>query len=399
LLISARTRNGRQAVAVAISATLIFSSPGVLEVAGLSLHGKWAVFLVPTPAGMFLSAMGPGFSAVAGSVFWWSFMATQVMAWAFLAAASHAVTRIGLEEEPKRALIRRASARHSPAGLEMEPLLSLVVQSMSAPSKPLWSIGALGAFVTLMFVAASQINPAGWFDLPTFAVIAMACHLVLKFPAANNSCRCLPGRRRSGELELLLTTPLDEDAVVRGSAIALKRQLLWPVLFVLALDAALLVLGWWKAGFWDGLAWAAALFIETLWFLGNLYSLTWLGLCLGLKSASHSKALGRTLFYILFMPASALAAASVCFGIATMGRSFTPAMSVLMVLVFLVMLAVCNLGFAGWAMCELRDRFRILAAQQQAAKPARPPSPLKVFMERWLVRLRKFEEMLNLPGG
>ena len=271
----------------------------------------------------------------------------------------------------------------------MEPVLSRVVDSMSAPSKLLWFIVSLGMFVTIIFVVASRINPAGWFDLPTFAIIVVSCHLALKFSAATNACRCLPGRRHSGELELLLTTPLDEDAVVRGSAIALKRQLLWPVLFVLALDAALLVLGWWKAGFWNGFAWAAALLIETVWFLGNLYSLTWLGLCLGLKSASFSKALGGTLFYILFMPVSALAAASVCFGIASIGRNFSPAMTVVMVLGFFVMLVVCNLGFAGWATCELRDRFRILAAQQQAARPPRPPSPLQVFMKRWLIRPRK----------
>jgi hypothetical protein len=380
LLISARTRNGRQAVAVAIFAALIFSSPGFLTVAGIRPDTG---FLVLTPVGMFLAAMGPGFSAVPSSIFWWSFLATQVMAFASLAAAGYFVTRMTLEPRQERTPVRLRQARASSDGLESEPVLSLVVQSMSAPSMSWWFSVSLGMFAVLILVIASEINPVGWFDVPAFAMIAVGCHLALKFAAANNACRCLPGRRHSGELELLLTTPLDQDAVVRGSAIALKRQLLGPVLFALALDAVLLVLGWWKAGFWDGFGWAAILFVEVLWFLGNLYSLTWLGMCLGLKSTSHSNALGRTLFYILLMPWSGLAVAAVCFGIATTGRNFTPSMTIVMAGEFFVLLILCNLGFGGWASMELRDRFRALAAQQQAAPPPpRSQYPLKLLFDR-----------------
>ena len=58
-------------------------------------------------------------------------------------------------------------------------------------------------------------------------------------------------------------------------------------------------------------------------------------------------------------------------------------MGSLTVAVFLVALAVCNFGFAGWAVCELRDRFRLLAANQ-----APPPAPLAPSWKPILAKLR-----------
>jgi ABC-type transport system involved in multi-copper enzyme maturation permease subunit len=386
MLISTRARSGSNAVAAAVFAVLLFSTPGILAI---EIGSVSSGYLVATPMGQFLATMGPTVSAVPASIFWWSFLTTQIMAWGFFALASYSVTHVTLDGGRPGAPVRRRFSPVSPNGVETEHLLALVTRIMSTPSNPGWFILALAAFPIVILVAASQVNPAGWFDFPTLAVIAVGCHIGLKFSAANNACRCLPGRRHSGELELLLTTPLDQDSIVRGAAIALKRQLLWPVLFVLAMDSALLVAGWCKAGFWDGFSWAALMFIEVAWFMANLYSLTWLGMFFGLRTTSHSKALGRTLFYILFMPWSGLAVAAVCFGIATMGTSFTPPMTILMVIEFFVMLAICNLGFTGWAASELRDRFRVLAAQQQAAPPPSPaPPPFKLLT-------RTFEKLLN----
>jgi hypothetical protein len=221
----------------------------------------------------------------------------------------------------------------------------------------------LAAAVILFFVAAAQLSPSGWFDLPSVMIVVVGCHLALKFSAAHNACQCLAGRRQSGELELLLTTPLEGEKVVRGSAISLKRQLIWPVLFVIAMDCALMIVGWHKDGFWEGMPWAFLMLVEVVWFFANLYSLTLLGMCLGLKCASHAKALGRTLFYVMFMPWSGLALVAVVIGVCTMGKSFAGPMTLVMIVEFFVLVALCNLGFAGWAGGELRDRFRLLAAE------------------------------------
>jgi hypothetical protein len=60
---------------------------------------------------------------------------------------------------------------------------------------------------------------------------------------------------------------------------------------------------------------------------------------------------------------------------------------------FVVLVVVCNFGFAGWAVSELKDRFRMLAAQQQLADAPRPPSPFALFIggarEKIVNRLRR----------
>ena len=148
----------------------------------------------------------------------------------------------------------------------------------------------------------------------------LALHLILKFWTAHAASAPCRNTRQSGELEILLTTPLDGDAILLGSTTAIKRQLLWPFLFVAGVDAVLLVLGWHKLGLWNGFAFAGAMFLEFLWLIGNLYSLTWVGLLMGLRHSSHAKALGRTLFCILILPWSALAFSAACVGIVTVSR-------------------------------------------------------------------------------
>jgi hypothetical protein len=84
----------------------------------------------------------------------------------------------------------------------------------------------------------------------------LGLHLILKYWTAHSACRSLPSRRQSGELEILLTTPLDGDAILLGSTTAIKHQLLWPFLFVVAMDGLMLLLGWRKLGLWAGFGFA-----------------------------------------------------------------------------------------------------------------------------------------------
>ncbi len=172
----------------------------------------------------------------------------------------------------------------------------------------------------------------------------------------------LAGKRRSGELELLLTTPCDEDEILRGCLLQLKRSLFWPALFALAVDLALLIFGSWRAGFGYGLAWQLAVVLEVLWLLANLYSLGWVGLFLGLKMASPARAASKAFFLVVLLPwilPVCLAALAV---FVPLGHVLGPELRLPVGLVFVFSLLFCNLYFTGWAVNELRDRFRFWAA-------------------------------------
>src|SRR5436190_332904 len=45
------------------------------------------IFLVPTPAGAFVAALGSGFGSVSPNIFWWSLLVSQLMSWSFLILA------------------------------------------------------------------------------------------------------------------------------------------------------------------------------------------------------------------------------------------------------------------------------------------------------------------------
>jgi hypothetical protein len=337
---------------------VIFSAPPAAAVAGLAFYSPWTALLVPTPAGAFLAALESASTTVSKPDFFLSLFVSHALGWLFIGAASRVVSRNFSKEESKP-----AARPQSPSG----PTPAVALHSRNVERKtwrPVWLLAALVAMIAL---AAALISPTNWYDIPTFSCIVLGLHLILKFWTAHGACRSLPSRRQSGELEILLTTPLDGDAILLGSTTALKHQLLRPFLFVVAIDFLLLILGWHKLGIWAGFAFAGGMLVEFLWFLGNLYSLTWVGLWMGLKTPSHAKALGRTLFYILLLPWSFLAIGAAIIGIMTMGHYLNPGMGVLTAAEFLVALAICNLGFTGWAVSELRDHFRLLAASQPFA--------------------------------
>jgi hypothetical protein len=380
LLVSTLSGSGRAAVSIALAGVLVCSAPMVTAVFGLKFFGLGPALFV-TPGGAFLAALGSAFTTVLKPNFFGSLVASHALGWMFLAVASRLIVRNFAREEPE------APGRSK---IVSGPTPAMALYSRSREQKPYWLVFLLIVLILMIVVVAKWISPTGWYDIPTFACIVLGLHLILKYWAAHSACRSLPSRRQSGELEILLTTPLDGDAILLGSTTAIKRQLLWPFLFVVAVDALMLLLGWRKLGLWVGFGFAAVMLLEFIWFVGNLYSLTWVGLCMGLKSSNHAKAFGRTLFYILLLPWSLLALVAAALGIATMGRGLSPAMGFVTAGEFLVALTVCNLGFTGWAVSELRDRFRLLAANQ-TLPPERFVPPWKPILEKLLVWLWKRE--------
>jgi hypothetical protein len=372
LLVSACSWNGRLAVSAAMAGVVIFTAPMMAAMLGLNLSGRGMALLLPTPGGAFLAALYSGTFPVSKPNFFWSLAVSHALGWLFIIAASRMVVRNFAREAPQAAVRSRAAIGPNPAA---------ALYARTAEQKPRPLVLLLLLLVVLIVTAAMLINPLGWYDIPTFLFIVLGLHLMMKYWVAHSACRSLPSRRQSGELEILLTTPLDGDAILLGSTTAIKRQLLWPFVFVVAADGVLLVLGWHKLGLWAGFGFAWVMLFEFLWFVGNLYTLTWVGLWMGMKYASQAKALGRTLFCILFLPWSVLAVAAAFVGIATMGSNVSPAIGVVTVVEFLVALVACNLGFCGWAVSELRDRFRLLAASQ-SAPPERRASSWRPALEK-----------------
>jgi hypothetical protein len=224
------------------------------------------------------------------------------------------------------------------------------------------------------FLAVTPIPGGSWWA--SLAVLAVVMHLVLKFLVTARACGALMQQRQSGELELLLTTPLDVPEILRGHLLSIKRQYCGLVLSVLGLDAFLAVMAWYDTGGWEGSGWALVFGLEVAWLLLNLYVLAWAGLCFGMTCKSLAQAIRRTIIYVLLTPWAGMVASAAIVGLLTSGRGLNDQTAFVAGIWFAILLVVCNLGFLGWSMNELRENFRVLAAHQSI-----PRSPRKTPVE------------------
>jgi len=332
----------------------------LLPIFGLILNST--SFLALIPAGAMLAA--PSLVAGIGSPpnVAASLLIPHALGWLFIGAASGLVPRSWTPSAHVHPPGRTAAARPR--------------RSLTSPSYPTpWVTEPAQPFLTtalLVIICAAILGVVlpgrlpwlgpGWVEARVALVTILLWHSVLKFQAASQAGRMLAGRKRNGELELLLTTPLGEAEVLRGCLFELKRRLFWPTLIALSVDAALLIFGWRQEWFGNGQAWAAMVVAEVVWLLVNLYGLSWVGLFLGLKLANSAWAAGQAVLYVVLLPWLVVIAFAAPLALVAGGR-FGPDLGLPGAGLFVISLAFCNSFFPCWAVNELRDNFRSWAAR------------------------------------
>jgi hypothetical protein len=186
--------------------------------------------------------------------------------------------------------------RWRPAKEEAGPMEWLVYRQHGV-SPAAWGAAVVAlAFSRWASVASKPLSVAG---APAFWVLAwplgLAAALAGGAIVAWSAGRFFARVRRTGELELLLPTPVGAEDLVADQWKVLKRMYAWPVL---ALQVATLVpvaamTGWRSAGFSSAMPFESALaallsFVNT--FLGT-GALCWLGLWFGLTARRQTNAI------------------------------------------------------------------------------------------------------------
>jgi hypothetical protein len=215
---------------------------------------------------------------------------------------------------------------------------------------------ALAAWTLAVFTALGRAA------LPMAAIAgAFIFHLALQFWIAFEAARRFNDDRRNGALEMLLSTPLSVDEIVRGQIQSLTKQFARPIYGVFALDAFLIVLsalGYnWSLGQFSGfltmmLAAVGALVVTSL-------GLAWLGLWLGLKARKTAKGAVSALVRIVVLPTGIFMFAIYLFFVSGGGGIDGPTGAA--VLWFMIGGANAYL-FIEHARHKLRTRFREMAA-------------------------------------
>lgn len=173
----------------------------------------------------------------------------HAIAWACLITASRILPRCIASSSSKRLLYFRKlldnyvfgkkekRQRHRAVLLDQNAFLWLAFRERVKPAYA-WGITAL--FCVLLLWLGLQFNDI-LFEMPIVLVSIFLPYFIFKLWAASEVCSRLIQDRRSGALELLLSSPLTVSEIARGQELALRRIFLKPIvgLFVLQLGYVL----------------------------------------------------------------------------------------------------------------------------------------------------------------
>jgi ABC-type transport system involved in multi-copper enzyme maturation permease subunit len=180
--------------------------------------------------------------------FWWSIAVVHALTWLLIIMASRILPRIWQDRPAEKGKIRfrdrlRAWAYGNPAKrkalrkrlLDINPFLWLASRAWFKPLG-VW----LGlAIITGWWFGVRTFLDSSWHDELLSFTTALLLNSLLKLWVAVEAGQRLADDQKIGALELLLSTPLTVRDILRGQFLALRRQFLGPLIFVVAVELGL----------------------------------------------------------------------------------------------------------------------------------------------------------------
>ncbi len=248
-------------------------------------------------------------------MFWLNAAFTQIYSWVFLVAACWIVPR-SWQDRPAGAIAGggwRANFRRAHLG---DPETRAARRRHLLGINPfLWRVarGRLIQREIWLFLIASGVfwwqvrlpYASGFWDSGFDIFWVVSVHIVLKFWLASEACRYFAQDRRSGSMELLLSTPLTEAQIIRGQFLGLWRKFGWPVVGVLLADLLFLAIALRHPGSdEDYRAWIGIYSISSVFLVLDLIAISWLSMWLGLSGRKSNRAATAAFGAIVALPAA-----------------------------------------------------------------------------------------------
>src|SRR5262249_27862021 len=178
--------------------------------------------------------------------FWGAFAASELLTWLFLVVAVWALPRFWHEQpvaegswfkrvwrlSQKSMESSAARARRGARLMPINPVLWLVARDRRMLLLIWGIVAAWGLMMVVMTFAFPRGRGAMGFWANPYPSNPFA--FLLKLVFAVQTCRFFAEARRTGAIELLLSTPLTNHEILRGQTLALRRTFLMPVLVFLA---------------------------------------------------------------------------------------------------------------------------------------------------------------------
>ncbi len=318
VLVSTLAWDAQRAMFHTAALVLMLTGGFVAIAALLAVSGKaakwfpWVEALSPTAA----------FSRAPDLVFkpgrYWSALGTShLVGWFLLAASSSVLPRTwqASATEPNlrgrfarwqtRRRLRRGRKRRANDLLEKNPVAWLAFNRSSIHTAP-WIL----AVATLVWVAVVLVvSPRDLLFLGGLRYATKLLGFLLKVLFAIQVCQFLTEARKAGALDLLFSTPLTSDELVRGQVLALLRVFKLPVIVFLGAMVGAPVLAWLSVqSMGPGSSWVEPVFqwvpwlVDSVRMLADLSALCWVGMWLSFSLRRVNLAPALTILFVLVLP-------------------------------------------------------------------------------------------------
>lgn len=255
MISSALTKSARGSAGLCMAIVLGISA--LLPLTGAILTGvnhwpqipEW--YLIPSPGAAFTFAFDIQYAGH-GDAFLLSLVITHGLSWIFLVAACLVVPRSWQDKAATVTQLRwrdrwlrwslgdsAERAQYRARLLDVNAFYWLASRSRIKPAV-IWAV--IGVLASGWLWGWMRFG-SDWTEPMVFVVTGLILNTMLKGWFAGEACAQLAEDRRTGALELLLSTPLDVRQVLHGQFLALCRQFLWPVIFAVTVEIIFLVAG------------------------------------------------------------------------------------------------------------------------------------------------------------
>ena len=369
-----------------------------------------------------LSLLSPAYVFVTAGAwgrppYWLALVLNQVAAWSMLVLACLAVPRAWQQKRGHPRLLQwrktwrfgtqRWRADQRRRLLDQDPMLWLICRERWQ-SITLWvlALAALAAFVAMLAARVSSGAWGGVWTLIWYVVLP-----ILYLWTASQACRFIIEARRSGLIELLLTTPLTDAHILHAQWFSILRSFGWPLGLLLLVFFGSFCISPFSMGY--AMAMAGGNGTPSGWCLrfglvapdfvtvgAGVVALVWFAMWMGMTSKNAGMAILKSVLFVKVIPwfAVLMFSSVVSFGLvlprvaaASRASSIPGSPSnlggvvVLLLMVWLptVLNVVIDFGLIALARHELRSSLRQLAFRPRgsvsplpryAAPPIIPPA-------------------------
>ncbi len=355
----------------------LYFKPTIMKGAEIAGWLKWF-----SPGYAFGLTYGFAFTPTGRLEFWYSNLTMHLVGWALLVAGSYRLPR-AWQDKPSTAKASRwrenwtrwnygkaeQRAAFRQRLLNANPYLWLASRD-HLKSAYLWTFLIGVASVWGWVCSESGWRSSDWVSWAFTAILLL--HTAMKIWFASEAGHQLGTDRHSGALELVLSTPLRVEEILRGQWLALRRLFIRPLAVVLLADMAfmlfLFVEGV-KSNFTNNRL-AIMTLAGALMFVADIVTLGWVGMWLGLSAKQTNRAIGGSIARIMLLPWLIFIGVGMLIAFGRMTFRFNLGYEFFLGLWFGIGIVI-DIVFLDWARNNLRRHFREVVTQRFDSKPTR----------------------------